>query len=262
MSTGPIPPEQYPRSPEQPSQVPPSAGIYGQVPQPQQPNPQVTSQTYVQPNQYQQPSVQQPYGQQPYGQSSQYAPTGSQAYPGIPEKKSGGGNAFLIIMVVVLALAAIGGWALYYIRNNALNLANAEIAKKNTEISNLNSDLDTANAKITDMTKQIKDKDSKIASLNGQITELTNSYICSGVSISSFSFYDADSVLDSLETYVNNKYGYFTSSGGAYLQNYGDSAVLYVNQGDYSYYFVAYFGGESKTGGNRIYDINNECFIE
>lgn len=261
MSIGPIPPEQNPYSPEPSSQVPPQQGIYGQMPQSQQPATPPTSQTYIQSNPYQQSSMQQPYGQ-PYGQTNPYSSNGSPTYPTTPTKKSGGGSAFLVIMVVVLALAAIGGWAMYYIRNNALNLANEDIARKTTEISNLNSDLDTANTKIADMTKQIKDKDSKIASLNGQITELTNSYICSGASISSFSFYDADSVLDSLETYVENTYGYFTSSGGAYLQEYGDSALLYVNQGDYSYYFIAYFGSESKTGDNRIFDINNECFIQ
>jgi cell division protein FtsL len=234
MTSGPFPPaQQYP---------------------PQEPAPQG-----------QQPFGQQPYGQQPYVQTpqQQYSSTGYPTYsvPGAPEKKSGG-NTVLVILIVILALVSIGGWAMFFVKNNALNLANANITKKTSEISDLNSELDTANGKITDLNKQVKDKDSKIASLNGQITELTNSYICSGVSADSFSFYDANSVLDSLETYVDNTYGYFTSSGGTYLQNYGESALLYVNQGDYSYYFIAYFGDESKTGGNRIYDINNECFIE
>ncbi len=209
-----------------------------------------------------------PQGQQPYGQPmgqipQQYPSSGYPSYPapGAPTQKSGG-NTVLIILVAVLALASIAGWALYFIRNNALNLANADIARKNSEISDLNSDLDTANDKIADLNKEITTKNSTISSLNSEIADMTNSYVCSGASIDSFDFYDADSVLASLETYVDNTYGYFTSSGGAYLQEYGDSAVLYVNQGSYSYYFVAYFGSESKTGENRIYDINNECFIQ
>lgn len=199
-------------------------------------------------------------GQVPQQQypSSGYPSFGS---PSVPEKKSGGNTVF-VILIVVLALVSIGGWAMFFVKNNALNLANADINKKTSEISDLNSELDTANGKITDLNKQVKDKDSKIATLNGQINDMTASYICSGVSADSFSFYDANSALDSLETYVDNTYGYFTSSGGSYLQSYGESALLFVNQGDYSYYFIAYFGDESKTGGNRIYDVNNECFIQ
>lgn len=209
-----------------------------------------------------------PQGQPPYGQPmgqipQQYPSSGYPSYtaPSAPAQKSGG-NSVLIILIAILAVASIAGWALYFVKNNALNLANADISKKTSEISDLNSELDTANGEIADLNKEITKKDATISDLNSQITDMTNSYICSGVSIDSFTFSSADSVLDSLETYVQNTYGYFTSSGGAFLQTYGDSALLYVNQGDYSYYFVAYFGSESKTGNNRIYDVNNECFIQ
>jgi hypothetical protein len=209
------------------------------------------------------PQGQQPYGQ-PMGQTpQQYPASGYPSYPApsAPQTKSGGNTVF-IILISVLALLSIGGWALFFVKNNALNLANDDIAKKTSEISDLNSDLDTANAKIASLNKDVASRDSKISTLNSQITEMTNSYVCSGASISSFDFDSTQSVLDSLETYVNNTYGYFTTSGGAFLQEYGDSALLYVNQGSYSYYFVAYFGTESKTGDNRIYDINQECFIQ
>ena len=47
---------------------------------------------------------------------------------------------------------------MYIAKNNALNLANADISKKTSEISDLNSELDTANGKIADLNKEITKK--------------------------------------------------------------------------------------------------------
>jgi outer membrane murein-binding lipoprotein Lpp len=210
--------------------------------------------------------VPQSYGQ-PYTPQPQYGQPGYPSYSGTPEKKSSG-NTGLVITLVVLAVAAIGGWVLYFIKNNALNLANADISQKTTEISNLNSSLDTANGEIDTLSSQLAAAKSDANRYSAQVTQMTSLYKCPGISLSSFSFGNKsnDSVLSSLERYVSSNYGTVVDSTWTFLTPLTEpeftSIHLIATSDDQIYSFVVYFADDSKTGKNRIYFVNDECYIE
>jgi hypothetical protein len=213
------------------------------------------------------PPPQDPYNQSVYppSYSAPVPPTGYSPYPAEPAKKSGG-NAVLIILMIVFALAAIVGWALYMMKNNALNLANTDITNKTNEIAGLNTNLRSANANIDTLTRQLTASKTEATRFSAQVDELTETYICSGLSASDFDFYTNNDMNNSLVSFIGSNFGTVTDYDWTYLTPLTDSALTALHLVQTSdgeiYTFVVYYSADSKTGDNRIYFVNYECYIE
>jgi hypothetical protein len=239
MSTGPvpnssIPPSADPNVPVPPTDVPPALVPVAPIQPPQSPT------TYA----------------------AQFFPNPMPLTPAKPAKKGNAAVVILSICLGLMVLAAVGGWILYYIKNNALDLANSDIANKTVEIAKLNSDLTAANADIESLNKDLKKSKAETAGYVKQISQLKQYYKCSDISIEDFDFSSPQMMEISLLLYVFTEYGEPGDYDGGYINNYDSTSMVMFVYDQEIFVFVVYYENDSKKDADRIFFANEECFIE